>query len=53
MGSQIGGTEKAKLALTVLEKLIPKSVQENNYYLTLQKSLQVGEFYCQRFKCKF
>ena len=50
MGSQIGGTERGRLAYILLEKLVPVSVQQNDYFILLRKALK-GEAYCDKIRC--
>lgn len=52
MGSQIGASNKGRLAYLLLDKLIPESVQDNQYFVTMKKAIKGGESFCGRFRCR-
>ncbi|CAL8086865.1 unnamed protein product [Orchesella dallaii] len=52
LGSQIGASNKGRLAFTLVDKLIPEAVQGNQYFVTLKKALKSGDSFCDKFFCK-
>lgn len=52
LGSQIGASSRGRAAFTLVDKLVPESVQGNQYFVTLKKALRGGETFCDRFRCR-